>query len=78
MTSTTIKVSTATRDRLKEQAAAAGLTLGGYLAGLADFGDRQRRLDAARRAMRSASVEEIRSYRAESAAWLDANLVDPG
>lgn len=72
--STTIKVSTELRDRLKAQAAAEHLTLGEHLARLAELDDRRRRLEALGFAIRSTPTELLESYRDETAAWgaLDA------
>ena len=66
---TTIKVSTDVRDRLKAQAAVAHRTLGQHLAHLADLGDRQHRFDALRMAIAATPAEDMTSYRAEVAAW---------
>lgn len=66
---TTIKVSTDVRDRLKAQAADAHRTLGEHLAHLADLGERQLRFDALRQAIAATPAEEMASYRAEVAAW---------
>ena len=64
---TTIKVSELVRDRLKLQAAREGLTLGTYLASLADLADRQARLQSLRAAM--ASNPPDADYAAELAWW---------
>jgi hypothetical protein len=66
---TTIKVTTAVRDRLKAQAAADGQTLGEHLAYLADLGDRQLRFAMLKDAIDATPPEQLRSYREESAAW---------
>jgi hypothetical protein len=66
---TTIKVSTDVRDRLKAQASEAHRTLGEHLAHLADLGDRHRRFDALRDAMASTPDKAMASYRDELAAW---------
>lgn len=72
--STTIKVSTELRDRLKAQANAERLTLGEHLERLAELDDRRRRLEALGFAIRSTPSELLESYRDETAAWnaLDA------
>lgn len=74
MTMTTIKVSTETRDRLKEHAAAEHSTLGDYLTRLADAADARARWAAMAAAMSNASAEELREYRREAAEWADADL----
>lgn len=74
MTSTTIKVSRETRDRLKAQAAAAGLTLGQHLDRLADAADRGLRFEALRAAIAATPVDERESYDREAREWLDADL----
>jgi len=67
--STTIKVSSDVRDRLKEQAAAAGHTLGEHLRHLADLGDRASRFEALRGAIRATPPEAMSSYEREVAEW---------
>lgn len=52
---TTIKVTDELRDRLKEQAAHEGLTLGAHLARLADADDRRRRLKSLKIAIEATS-----------------------
>ncbi len=69
MTTTTIKVSTEVRDRLKAQAAQAHRTLGAHLAHLADLEERQVRFQALRAAIDKTSDEAMASYRLEVAAW---------
>lgn len=64
---TTIKVSSEVRDRLKEQAAAAGRTLGEHLRHLADLGDRASRFEALRVAIDAMSPEARASYDQEVA-----------
>lgn len=66
---TTIKVSTDVRDRLKAQAAIAHRTLGEHLAELADLGDRQLRFDALRAAVRTTPAHDLDSYQVELRAW---------
>lgn len=74
MTVTTIKVTTETRDRLKEQAAASGQSLGDYVAHLADKADRESRFAAIRAAHASTPPEVMEDYWRESREWLDADL----
>ncbi|HET7683932.1 MAG TPA: hypothetical protein VFK34_09735 [Marmoricola sp.] len=66
---TTIKVSTEVRDRLKRQANAAHRTLGEHLAHLAELGDRAQRFEALRRALDATPTEVLTSYQDEIAAW---------
>lgn len=69
MTTTTIKVSTDVRDRLKAQAAHAHRTLGAHLAHLAELEERQMRFQTLRSAIARTSEEAMESYHAEVAAW---------
>ena len=73
---TTIKVSAELRDRLKEQAARDGLTLGAHLANLADAEDRRRRLDLLKSALDASSSADAGSYAAETADWERTELAD--
>ncbi len=73
---TTIKVSDELRDRLKEQAARDGLTLGAHLANLADAEDRRRRLDLLKSALDASSSADAGSYAAETADWERTELAD--
>lgn len=73
---TTIKVSTATRDRLKRQAAARGVTMGQHLERLADFGDRAERLDVLRRAVADTPPDVRREYDREAAEWQSLDRSD--
>jgi predicted transcriptional regulator len=66
---TTIKVSTEVRDRLKRQASAAHRTLGEHLAHLAELGDRQSRFAAMRAAIDATHPDDAASYRVETDAW---------
>jgi len=66
---TTIKVSDELRDRLKEQAARSGLTLGAHLAALADMADRRQRLSAVKAAIAASSSTDTASYAAETQRW---------
>lgn len=72
MTLTTIKVTTALRDRLKEQAQAHGRTLGDHLQSLADDEARRERFRDLQRAMTThapddAYLDEARDWAGE--AW---------
>lgn len=71
---TTIKVSSQLRDRLKEQARGAGRTLGAHLAALADLQDREQRLASLAAAI-SADTDTA-SHQRETAAWEAAELAD--
>lgn len=73
---TTIKVSDDLRDRLKEQAARDGVTLGAHLSRLADLDDRDHRLSAFRVAVASTPEQELSNYRVETEAWETAELLD--
>ncbi|WP_432558839.1 hypothetical protein [Granulicoccus sp. GXG6511] len=66
---TTIKVSAELRDRLKEQAARDGRTLGAHLAHLADAEDRRWRLRRLKAAIAQSTPDDAESHRAESADW---------
>ncbi|MFT4085542.1 MAG: hypothetical protein QM658_00045 [Gordonia sp. (in: high G+C Gram-positive bacteria)] len=69
MTTTTIKLSTSLRDRLKRQAHAAGRTLGEQVEHLADLGDRAERFEQLSDALAATSEADMASYRAEVAEW---------
>ena len=73
MTSTTIKVSTETRDRLKAQASAAHVSLGEHLSRLADAADRALRFESLRAAIDATPAHVMADYTAESKDWLDAD-----
>ena len=73
---TTIKVSSVLRDRLKALAATENLTLGELLARLADAEDRRRRMVRLRAAIESTSAEDLESYRAETEDWERSELTD--
>lgn len=73
---TTIKVSDELRDRLKEQAARDGLTLGAHLTHLADAEDRRRRLDRLKSAIDASSSVDAGSYAAETDDWERTELAD--
>jgi predicted transcriptional regulator len=72
---TTIKVSDELRDRLKEQAARDGLTLGAHLAHLADAEDRRWRLHLLKSSI-DASTSDAGSYSAETEDWERTELAD--
>lgn len=69
MTTTTIKVESSVRDRLKAQAAAAHRTLGEHLAHLADTAEREARFDGLRAAIAATSAEDMASWHEETEAW---------
>ncbi|WP_404438248.1 hypothetical protein LG322_04155 [Microbacterium aerolatum] len=71
----TIKVSDELRDRLQEQAARNGLTLGAHLAHLADAEDRRWRLHQVKSAI-DASSENAASCAAENEGWERTELTD--
>ncbi len=73
---TTIKVSAELRDRLKEQAARDGLTLGAHLAHLADAEDRRWRLRRLKAAVAQSTPEDADSHAAESVDWERTELTD--
>jgi predicted DNA-binding ribbon-helix-helix protein len=73
---TTIKVSDELRDRLKEQAARDGLTLGAHLAHLADAEDRRWRLSQLKSAIARTAATDSESHAAESAEWERTELSD--
>ena len=73
---TTIKVSDELRDRLKEQAARDGLTLGAHLAHLADAEDRRWRLQLLKSSIDASTSDDARSYSAETEDWERTELAD--
>ncbi|GLI28302.1 hypothetical protein ARHIZOSPH14_25440 [Agromyces rhizosphaerae] len=73
---TTIKVSDELRDRLKEQAARDGLTLGAHLARLADAEDRRWRLSTLKAAIAGSTSANVESHAYESAEWERTELTD--
>jgi hypothetical protein len=73
---TTIKVSDELRDRLKEQAARDGLTLGAHLAHLADAEDRRWRLHLLKSAIDASSSADAGSHAAETEDWERTELAD--
>ncbi|PFG20168.1 DNA mismatch repair protein MutS [Serinibacter salmoneus] len=77
---TTIKVSNELRDRLKGQAARAGLTLGGHLAALADRADRDESMANLAAAIAATPPEVMEEYARETAIWerVEAEDLDGG
>ncbi|MGX1703543.1 hypothetical protein [Microbacterium sp. NPDC055357] len=73
---TTIKVSGELRDRLKEQAARDGRTLGAHLAHLADAEDRRWRLHLLKSSIDASTSEDAESYSAETEDWERTELAD--
>lgn len=73
---TTIKVSDELRDRLKEQAARDGLTLGAHLAHLADAEDRRWRLHLLKTAIDASTSDDARSHAEETEGWERTELAD--
>ena len=69
MTTTTIKLDSAVRDRLKAQAVAADRTLGEQVEHLVKLGDREQRMTAMRSAMAHTPDHLLDSYRRETAEW---------
>ena len=67
MTLTTIKVDSAVRDRLKEQARAHGRTLGEHLEALVEAESRRERLRAMQEAMAARPPDQ--EYLSEAEAW---------
>ncbi len=74
MTVTTIKVSTTTRDRLKEHAERAGVPLGVFVDRLLDETDRKERFERLRAQIGGMTPEQRASYERERDEWLDADL----
>jgi phosphoserine phosphatase len=73
---TTIKVDSALRDRLKRQASAKRQTLGAHLADLADQADRDAAMRDLAHAIAATPPELMDSWRQETAAWEQAELTD--
>lgn len=73
---TTIKVSDELRDRLKEQAARDGITLGAHLAHLADAEDRRWRLHLMKSAIDASSSADAGPHAAETGDWERTELTD--
>lgn len=76
MTMTTIKVLSATRDRLKAQARAVNRPLGEYLGELADLADRQSRFESLRQAIATSPDPIPSGYADELAVWERTELSD--
>lgn len=76
MTVTTIKVSTETRDRLKQQASAAGMSLGSYVALLSKAAAREERLAALGAAIAGTPAADIDSVADEAREWEATELTD--
>jgi hypothetical protein len=72
----TIEVSDGLRDRLKEQAARDGPTLGAHLANVADAQDRRSRLHLLRSAIDASSSADAASHGAETEDWERTELAD--
>jgi len=73
---TTIKVTPATRDRIKGHAQRADRTINDYLDVLIDLADRELRFDALRAAIAATSEEDMTSWREETEMWETAELTD--
>jgi macrodomain Ter protein organizer (MatP/YcbG family) len=74
MSLTTIKLSAATRDRLKVHAARRGESLGAHIERLLDLADREARFEALRTAIAATPPTALAAYEREAAEWLDADL----
>jgi hypothetical protein len=72
---TTIKVSSATRDRIKEHAQRSDRTIDQYLNLLIDLAERELRWDALREARARMTTTDWASYNAETSVW-DATNTD--
>ena len=73
---TTIKVTPATRDRIKGHAQRANRTINDYLDMLIDLADRELRFDALRVAIANTSAEDMASWRDETDVWETVELAD--
>lgn len=73
---TTIKVSGELRDRLKQQAAREGLTIGAHLGHLADAEDRRWRLRLLKAVIAQSTPATAESFSAEAAEWERTELAD--
>ena len=71
---TTIKLATATRDRLKSSAVAQGKTLDEYLNFLEDLHAREQRWDAMREALAQMTPHDWAEYRQETESISGADL----
>lgn len=76
MSVTTIKVSVETRDRLKQQARAAGMPIGAYVAQLSEAAGREERMAALGLAIARTSAADLASHAEESRAGESAELSD--
>ncbi|HEY5877568.1 MAG TPA: hypothetical protein VIU11_01570 [Nakamurella sp.] len=76
MTSTTIKLDSATRDRLRAQARAAHRTLGEHLEHLIDAEDRRLRMDELAAAIAATPPDVLADYSTETSEWERAELSD--
>ncbi|MFD4266242.1 hypothetical protein [Rhodococcus sp. NPDC058481] len=76
MPMTTIKLDTAIRDRLKEEARARGITLGTLLGELVSISERETRFAAIGAAIASTGEAELEDYLAETGEWDNATLRD--
>lgn len=74
MGATTIKVSVATRDRLKAHAAQYGEPLAAHVEQLLDLAEREERFERLRDAIAATSAEDLATYARERDAWLAADL----
>ncbi|AMD88154.1 hypothetical protein AXF14_11900 [Actinomyces radicidentis] len=77
MTVTTIKVTTETRDALRELARETDSTMESALAAMLRRERRRRDLEAMRRAMDRMTDEQWADYRSETSQWLDTSLDGP-
>lgn len=73
MTTTTIKVDSTTRDRLKKLAAQRRVTLGHYLDQLVERAERAALFDQMSRDFAGTSEADWESYRAETESWQSLN-----
>lgn len=73
MAQTTIKVDTALRDRLNEEARRDGVPVGRLLEALLAERARSRRFAAMRAAMAATPADQLQSYREETTAWGSAD-----
>ncbi len=76
MTSTTIKLDPATRDRLRAQARSAHRTLGEHLEHLIEAEDRRLRMDDLAAAIAATPADVVADYSTETWEWERAELSD--
>lgn len=69
MSTTTIKISSELRDRLKSYASAEHLSMGSYLERLLEREERERRFAQLREEMAQTSAQDWNSYRQETVWW---------